>query len=522
MDISLVDVLWLTICAALLLLAQAGLLCPQLRAAEAPSNGERAAAVLGGLAAATLLYWALGFGLMFGASQGGWLGLSWFAPNIGAARPWPAALFVFQTMRCLVCCTIVAAALIGRSPAGSLPFAVAAVATLVYPLFGHWAWASERSGGGGSGWLAALGFVDLAGATTIHTLAGGVALAAALRARPRQADLPPAQTSPADDPWGEALGTLLLWAGWFGLIGGAALGASVGIPGALANGLLAGATGLLATRVAALLLRTPRIALAGGGSIAGLVAISAGAHAFSSAQAALVGAVAGLLLLPLDRLLARLRIADTHSLIAIHLGAGIWGALAVGLFGDLGRVDTGLGRIAQFGAQSAGVAVALAWACGMGYALLATLAGAAALPARLSSLRHPGPHEPAAPQSPDVPAAIDWLALLRQPLVLLIDADAAGREELVRALSRAGLRVIAADVEQGLRSAAEQAPEAIVLGALSPQDRATLEGQLAEAPDLASLPMIETHPGDAGTARTDRVLEALRVHLAAHKPDLEA
>jgi Amt family ammonium transporter len=171
------------------------------------------------------------------------------------------------------------------------------------------------------------------------------------------------------------LGTLLLWFGWFGFNGGSTLGLSERVPMVLVNTALAGAAGMTASLLIGWRLRGRfEVDLALNGALAGLVAVTANAHAVSSASAVLIGAVGGLLMLGCDRLLERLRIDDAVGAIPVHLAAGLWGTLCVGLFGDPALLGTGLSRPAQIGVQLLGAAVCAVWTFGVTYALLRLIA----------------------------------------------------------------------------------------------------------------------------------------------------
>jgi len=167
------------------------------------------------------------------------------------------------------------------------------------------------------------------------------------------------------------LGALLLWFGWIGFNGGSTLALDGRVPGIIFNTVLAGSAGLVVTLLVGWRIRgRAEVDLVLNGSLAGMVAITASANAVSSSSALIIGAVGGLAMLAVDVLLIRLRIDDAVGAIPVHLGAGIWGTLAVGLLGDPARLGTGLSRLDQIGMQLFGIVVCGIWTFGVTYLFL--------------------------------------------------------------------------------------------------------------------------------------------------------
>ncbi|NIC41137.1 ammonium transporter, partial [Aquabacterium sp. A08] len=137
------DLLWVLICAGLVFVMQAGFLCLESGLTRNKNSINVAAKNISDFAVASLLYWLVGFGLMFGASQGGWVGATLFGAfdQLGHA---PALLtfVLFQTMFCATAATIVSGAVAERMRFGTYLALSAAVSALIYPVFGHWAWGS--------------------------------------------------------------------------------------------------------------------------------------------------------------------------------------------------------------------------------------------------------------------------------------------------------------------------------------------------------------------------------------------
>ncbi len=315
-----------------------------------------------------LLFWLFGFALMFGPSLGGWIGFGDFAPD-GTLGPWLLAFFFFQLVFCGTAVTIVSGAVAERTRFSGYLVIAALVAGLIYPLYGHWAWGGIVNEG--RGWLAAAGFIDFAGSTVVHSIGGWVALAAVLVIGPRIGRFGPGG-KPVEGhnlPL-SMLGVLLLWVGWFGFNAGSTLALEPAIAGIAVNTVLGPVGGcLLAMAWSWRRNGRPTVQDMMDGILAGLVAITAGAHTLAPAEALLVGALGGGACLAAVALLERLQIDDAVHAVPVHLAAGIWGTLAVALFGELSDFG-GAGRLEQLGIQALGVAMAGALAFGVAFPLL--------------------------------------------------------------------------------------------------------------------------------------------------------
>jgi Amt family ammonium transporter len=237
-------------------------------------------------------------------------------------------------------------------------------------VFGHWAWNGVETGVS-QGWLARLGFVDFAGSTVVHSVAGWSALAivSILGAREGRFDSDgTAHSLQGHNLPFAMLGALFLWVGWLGFNGGSTLALDDRVPGIAINTLLSGSAGL---GVALLLgwLRTGRsdVELVINGSLAGFVSITASCNAVSPLAAMAIGAVGGIVMTVATDALVRAKLDDVVGAVPVHAAAGVWGTLAVALFGDLDALGTGLGRSAQFAVQLLGVLVCFMWTFGLIY-----------------------------------------------------------------------------------------------------------------------------------------------------------
>lgn len=295
MELELADVAWLVVCAALVFVMQAGFLCLESGLTRSKNSTNVALKNVADFGISVVLFWAIGFGLMFGASHNGLLGTTDFFVSFDGDGPSLAAFFLFQAMFCETATTIVSGAVAERMRfAGYLVVAVL-LSGFVYTLFGHWAWGGIFNGH--DGWLRQRGFVDFAGSTVVHSVGGWVALAAALVIGPRRgrfdADGTPRRFGRQNIPMA-SLGVLLLWIGWFGFNGGSTFQMINHVPAIIVNTTLGGAAGMVsALAVAWWLRRRPDVDAVLNGALAGLVSVTANCHAIDAPAAIVIGGVAG-------------------------------------------------------------------------------------------------------------------------------------------------------------------------------------------------------------------------------------
>jgi len=374
MDLTHLDFLWILLCAGLVFMMQAGFLCLESGLTRSKNAINVALKNVTDFALAVALFWAVGFALMFGPSAAGWIGSSGFFLPMGAGSDaWLSAYFLFQAMFCATAATIVSGAVAERMRFGGYLWVVVIVAAVIYPVFGHWAWGGVL--GPTNGWLAELGFVDFAGSTVVHSVGGWVALAAILVLGPRIGRFGKLESEGYAMTGGNLplamLGGLLLFFGWFGFNGGSTFQFDDTVPGILVNTTMAAASGILVALFLGWRMRGhAEVVYAVNGAIAGLVAITAGAHAVTTAESVLIGTVGGIIMVLSLRWLTLRQVDDAVGAVPAHLAAGIWGTLAVALFGDLDTLGTGLSRIDQLIVQATGIIVCGLWAFGLAYAFL--------------------------------------------------------------------------------------------------------------------------------------------------------
>jgi ammonium transporter, Amt family len=303
-----------------------------------------------------IVFWCVGYGLMFGANASGWLGTSHFAPSHLNAIDY--AWLFFQTMFAATAATIVSGAIAERTRFWAYIAGSCIVTALIYPIFGSWAWGSLY---GGEGWLRRMGFIDFAGSTVVHSVGGWAALAALLVVQPRLGRFAPDGTArpiPGHNLTSVAMGGFILWLGWFGFNGGSTVAASADIGRIVFNTNLAGAAGAIGAILAMGATRQP-ILLTGtvNGSIAGLVAITAGCAVMEPPFAIITGVVGGMLSVLVTPLLERMRIDDVVGAVGVHGFGGAWGTLAAGMF----KADA-MFSVAQIEVQLIGIGAAFLWA----------------------------------------------------------------------------------------------------------------------------------------------------------------
>ena len=350
---SLVDTLWVINCAILVFIMQAGFMCMESGLSRQKNSINVALKNAADFGVSVVIFWLFGFGLMFGKSFNGLFGtdLFFFAINISEYQTY----FVFQAMFVATAATIISGAVAERLKfIGYLVITVLATG-IIYPIVGHWAWSSSYLGEAmNKGWLASIGFVDFAGSTIVHSVGGWIALSGILILGPRIGKFSIANKGKftgSSFPLA-VLGTLILWFGWFGFNGGSNGAMDDAVPLILINTFLAASFGLLTGLVISFLIhKKPDPIYIVLGPLAGLVAITAACNSVNSLLAIIIGIIGSIIAIIVAKILDRFEIDDVVGAVPVHLAAGIWGTLAVGLFSDLEIIGTGLTRFEQIKVQ---------------------------------------------------------------------------------------------------------------------------------------------------------------------------
>lgn len=368
-----IDLLWIYLCSGLVFIMQAGFLCLESGLTRRKNSINVAIKNLADFCLTTVVFWLVGFGLMFGTSRGGWFGVSGFGLDFVTADSFLAAFFLFQVMFCGAAVTIMSGAIAERMRFSSYLIVTLLVSALVYPVFGHWAWGGLNTGQA-LGWLNGKGFVDFAGSTVVHSVGGWVSLAVLLIIGPRMGRFHPDGTSGRINPSNLSLATLgvvFLFIGWLGFNGGSTLAMNGQVSGILVNTVVGGSIGAVSAGLLGYAVQNRlNVTQFMNGCLGGLVAVTANCFAVSTPVAALIGLVGGMIAIGVEEILEHFHVDDVVGAIPVHLGAGIWGTLAVGLYGDLEILGTGLTRMEQIGVQLQGIVVCGVWTFGIAYCVL--------------------------------------------------------------------------------------------------------------------------------------------------------
>lgn len=289
-------------------------------------------------------YALVGFNLMYpGGDGGGFFGFAGFGigvddPVAGLTDSYNAGYtywtdFLFQAMFAATAATIVSGAVAERIKLSSFMVFTVLLVAICYPITGMWKW--------GNGWLNTMEtpFYDFAGSTLVHSVGGWGALAGIIVLGPRLGKYKDGRMFPIlghSIPLA-TIGVFVLWLGWFGFNGGSVLSANPGaVSLVLVTTSLAAATGGLgATFTSWILQKRPDVTMALNGVLAGLVAITAGADQMGPNEAMLIGLIGGIIVVLAVVFFDKLKLDDPVGATSVHLVNGIWGTLAVGLFGNL-------------------------------------------------------------------------------------------------------------------------------------------------------------------------------------------
>jgi len=322
----------------------------------------------------TIVFWVIGYGLMFGAGNG-FIGSFDFlsSGDYGSALGLPnLAFFFFQLVFAATAATIVSGAMAERTKFSSYLLYSLIISAVIYPISGHWVW--------GGGWLSKLEvpFHDFAGSTVVHSVGGWIALAGAAILGPRLGKYKDGKVNaiPGHSLTLGALGVFILWIGWFGFNPGSTL--SLADPGLVSKIFVttnaAAAAGGIATMLTVWLrYGKPALSMTLNGVLAGLVAITAGCDAVTPGAAIIIGALAGILVVFAVEFFDKIaKIDDPVGAISVHGICGTFGTLAVGLFSESGGLFYGGGG-ALLTTQAIGVAAVAAWALGTGFILFLVL-----------------------------------------------------------------------------------------------------------------------------------------------------
>ncbi|WP_428835764.1 ammonium transporter [Shouchella clausii] len=368
------DNLWLTISAILVLLMQGGFILLEAGSTRMKNAGHIAGKTIFTVGIASLVFWAVGYGFIYGDGNP-FIGMADFffgnyADGVGSVD------FFFQLTFAAIALTIAFGGFAERGKLAAYAIFAVLFSAFVYPLVAHWIWSDQ-------GWLANLGKQDFAGSTVVHLTGAMAALAATLMLKPRLGKYD--KNGKVNDLFGHnqvytALGVLILWVGWFGFNAGSTGGVADAFFGyvALNTQLAAGAGTIAALFLVWALNGKADVPTTLNGTLAGLVAITASCAFVAPWAAVLIGVIGGLIVVVSMNMFDKLKIDDPIFALSVHGVAGVWGTLSNGLFAtpELAEMNGGLpglfygGGFEQLGVQLLSVVVCGVFAFVASYVLL--------------------------------------------------------------------------------------------------------------------------------------------------------
>lgn len=356
---------WILLGAALVFFMQAGFAMVETGFTRAKNAGNIIMKNLMDFSLGTPIFWIFGFGLMFGGTGALIGGIDLF--TTGGDGGW--ATLIFQTVFCATAATIVSGSMAERTKFSAYCIYSMLISAIVYPISGHWIW--------GGGWLAQLGFHDFAGSCAVHMVGGTAAFIGAKILGPRIGKYTgdgKARAIPGHSLTLGALGVFILWFCWFGFNGCSTVALTDGAADVAARVFV---TTNLAAAVATVTVmcitwvryKKPDVSMTLNGSLAGLVAITAGCDAVTPVGAAIIGIIAGFVVVfGIEFVDQKLKVDDPVGAVGVHGLCGLTGTLLTGVFAyyltdDLGQ-PLGLlygGGVHFLGVQVLGIVSVLAW-----------------------------------------------------------------------------------------------------------------------------------------------------------------
>ncbi|MFO7860201.1 MAG: ammonium transporter [Desulfosalsimonas sp.] len=360
------DYTWTLVAAILVFFMQAGFAMVEAGFTRAKNSINILMKNLMDFSMGSLVFWAVGFGLMFGVSNTGWFGTSGFflSGYEPGGDPWVLMFWIFQAVFAATAATIVSGAMAERTRFIGYILYTIFITGLIYPVFGSWAWGGLLDGGG---WLENLGFIDFAGSTVVHSVGGWAALAGAVVLGPRMGKY--AKDGSIRPILGHniplaGLGVFILWMGWFGFNAGSTTAANTDVALIAVNTALAASAGaVFAMLTSWIKFSKPEVSMSLNGALAGLVGITAGCANVSPTASIVIGAVAGVIVVMSVLFFEKIRVDDPVGAVSVHGVNGAWGTLAAGIF------NTGGTSAAIIGVQVLGIAAAFVWTFGAAFIL---------------------------------------------------------------------------------------------------------------------------------------------------------
>ena len=369
---QLINIVWVFLGAVMVMLMQAGFAILEAGLTRQKNCNN---VLMKNIMDFAIIFLVVGFGLMFGESLGGIVGITGFIDptslNLSQFEALSPTVFIFfQTVFCATAATIVSGAMAERTKFSSYLIYTLVISLVIYPISGHWIW--------GGGFLSKIGFIDYAGSTAVHSVGGWAALMGAVVLGPRMGKYNrdgSTNAIPGHNIMMATLGVFILWFCWFGFNPGSSLEAA-GYIGhiAMTTNLSACAGALVAMFLTWKKYGKPDVSMTLNGILAGLVAITAGCHIVSLYGAIAIGAVGGILVVYGCEILdQKLHVDDPVGAVGVHCLNGVWGTLAVGLFACNTPASEGTlglffgGGTALLITQLIGVIIVAVWVCSMSF-----------------------------------------------------------------------------------------------------------------------------------------------------------
>ena len=365
MEFSAVNTIWVLLGAALVFFMQAGFAMVETGFTRAKNAGNIIMKNLMDFSLGTPIYWLVGFGIMFGSSSA-WFGtidpgiLKDYSNILPSGVPlW--AYVIFQTVFCATAATIVSGAMAERTKFSAYCIYSMIISAVIYPISGHWIW--------GGGWLSQLGFHDFAGSTAVHMVGGVAALIGAKILGPRIGKYTKdgkSRAIPGHSLTLGALGCFILWFCWFGFNGASTVsmeGSAIVDAGRIfmTTNMAAAVATVTVMCITWIRYKKPDVSMTLNGCLAGLVAITAGCDMVSPAGAAIIGIVAGFVVVfGIEFIDQKLKIDDPVGAVGVHGMCGATGTLLTGVLATDGGIVYG-GGMHFFLVQLLGVACVIAW-----------------------------------------------------------------------------------------------------------------------------------------------------------------
>lgn len=355
---GVLDIFWILVAGIFVFFMQAGFTLVEAGFTRKKNTINIVMKNLMDLCIGSLGFWIIGYTIMYGDSIGSFIG----TPSLFYGEEGEMHNLFFQTVFCATAATIVSGAVAERTKFSTYLIFSLLMTVIIYPISGHWVWQ-------GDGWLTSLGFIDFAGSTVVHSVGGWAGLVAAALIGPRVGKYVDGKSKaiPGQNMMYGALGVFILWLGWFGFNPGSELAISGGSANnvsriVITTNLAAAAGAIVTLFLTWIKYKKPDISMTLNGALAGLVAITAGCAAVSPIGAALIGAIAGFVVVfSIEFIDKKLKIDDPVGAISVHGVCGAVGTLLVGVF----AIDGGLlygGGFNQLGVQAIGVLGIGAWA----------------------------------------------------------------------------------------------------------------------------------------------------------------